>query len=101
MFCSRCRLFESFAPYRILGALHHYHDVPVLFVRVKEMPDDERSQLEREGIRVQPLAAFTGAEEIAENFYLYRLELSTPEPVAQGTNLPALQSANKGTANVE
>jgi hypothetical protein len=63
------------APHRILEAEHYYHDQPLLFVIVHPMHLDEQTALEQEGFRIQPLAQFSAAEEIAENFYFYRLEL--------------------------
>jgi hypothetical protein len=39
------------------------------------MKPDEEEGLKREGFQIETLATFTEAEEIAENFYLYRLTL--------------------------
>jgi hypothetical protein len=68
------------APRRILKAEHFYNDVPLLFMLVHTMHEDERIGLEQEGFQIQPLAAFHDAEEISENFYFYRLELTHPSP---------------------
>ena len=67
---------KSDAPRRILRAAHFYHDVPLLFVRVYPMKPDEEEGLKAEGFQIEPLATFKEAEEIAENFYLYRLTLT-------------------------
>jgi hypothetical protein len=40
------------------------------------MKPDEEEGLKREGFQIETLATFDGAEEIAENFYLYRLALT-------------------------
>jgi hypothetical protein len=69
---------KSDAPRRILRAAHFYHDQPLLFVRVYPMKPDEEQGLKAEGFQIEPLATFKEAEEIAENFYLYRLTLSSP-----------------------
>jgi hypothetical protein len=66
---------KSDAPRRILQAAHFYHDAPLLFVRAFPMKPDEEEGLKREGFQIETLATFTEAEEIAENFYLYRLTL--------------------------
>lgn len=64
------------APKRLLQAAHYYHDAPLLFVRAYPMKPDEETGLKSEGFQVEPLASFKEAEEIAENFYLYRLTLT-------------------------
>lgn len=64
------------APQRILQAEHFYHDVPILFMLVHPMKPYEEQGLKEEGFQIQPLASFSAAEEIAENFYFYRLTLS-------------------------
>ncbi|HEX4154191.1 MAG TPA: hypothetical protein VHY48_01135 [Acidobacteriaceae bacterium] len=61
------------APQRILGAEDFYHGQPLLFVDAEPLPSSEQSAMESLGLHVQPLAAFSGAEEILENFYLYRI----------------------------
>lgn len=71
----RDRYTNADAPQRILEAERFYQDQPLLFVIVHPMHVDEQAALEQEGFRIQPLAQFSGAEEIAENFYFYRLEL--------------------------
>lgn len=76
------------APQRILGAAHFYRDQPLLFVIIHPMHMDEQAALEREGFRIQPLAQFSGAEEIAENFYFYRLDLVPSASYAIG-NMPS------------
>jgi hypothetical protein len=60
---------------RVLEAAHYYHDQPILFMMVHEMHPDERQQLEAEGFQIEPLAGFSEAEEISENFFFYRLTL--------------------------
>ena len=66
---------KSDAPRRILRAAHFYHDQPLLFVRVFPMKPEEQEGLKAEGFEIEPLATFKEAEEIAENFYFYRLTL--------------------------
>ena len=61
---------------RVLEAAHHYHDEPILFMMVHEMHPNEREQLLAEGFTIEPLASFSQAEEVSENFYFYRLELA-------------------------
>jgi hypothetical protein len=65
------------APQRILQAEHFYHGVPILFMREYPMKSDEEQKLKEEGFQIQPLASFSEAEEVAENFYFYRLTLIT------------------------
>lgn len=67
---------ESDAPGRILEAAHFYDDQPLLLMQVTSMAPDEESGLKQEGFNIQPLASFTGAEEVSENFYFYRLTLT-------------------------
>jgi hypothetical protein len=77
LFSSRRDNFtKADAPQRILQAAHFYHDAPLLFVRAYPMKPDEENGLKSEGFRIEPLASFKEAEEIAENFYLYRLTLT-------------------------
>jgi hypothetical protein len=64
---------------RVLQAAHYYHDEPILFMMVHRMHPDERQQLQAEGFEIQPLAEFSEAEEISENFFFYRLTLK-PQP---------------------
>ena len=64
------------APQRILQAAHFYHDQPLLFVRAFPMKEDEEQALKAEGFQIESIASFKEAEEIAENFYLYRLTLN-------------------------
>lgn len=52
------------------------------------MHPDEQAALEQEGFRVPPLVQFGGAEESAENFYVYHLELVPSAPPLTG-NLPS------------
>ena len=76
LFSSRRDSFtKSDAPRRILRAAHFYHDQPLLFVRVFPMKPEEEEGLKSEGFQIEPLATFKEAEEIAENFYFYRLTL--------------------------
>lgn len=65
------------APARILQAEHFYHDQPLLFMSIYPMQRVQQEALEREGFEVQPLKAFVGAEDIAEDFYFYRLTLKS------------------------
>jgi hypothetical protein len=77
LFSSRRDNFtKADAPRRLLEAAHFYHDEPLLFVRAFPMKQDEEEGLTREGFQIEPLASFHEAEEIAENFYLYRLTLN-------------------------
>jgi hypothetical protein len=64
------------APQRILQAAHFYNDQPLLFVLVHRMKPEEEKGLKEEGFRIEPLVSFGEAEEVAENFYLYRLTLT-------------------------
>jgi hypothetical protein len=66
---------DADAPARILEASRFYHDQPLLFFREYPMKPDEERALRAEGFTVEPLAVFKEAEEIAENFYFYRLTL--------------------------
>lgn len=75
------------APERILQAAHHYGDVPILFMLVHPMKRYEKQGLEAEGFQIEPLASFSEAEEIAENFYFYRLTL-THLPAGSATAPP-------------
>jgi len=85
LFSSRRDNFtDADAPARILQAEHFYHDQPLLFFREYEMKPEETAALEREGFTVEPLATFKEAEEIAENFYFYRLTLK-PSPATGGS----------------
>ena len=77
---------EAWEPRRVLEAAHYYHDEPILFVKVRKMQPEERQQLQTEGFQIEPLAEFTGAEELYENFYLYRLTLGhSPEHTSAGS----------------
>jgi hypothetical protein len=77
LFSSRRDNFtKADAPQRLLQASHFYHDVPLLFVRAYPMKQDEEEGLKAEGFQIEPLASFKEAEEIAENFYLYKLTLT-------------------------
>lgn len=71
---------DADAPARILQAEHYYHDQPLLFMLVHPMKDYETQGLKQEGFEIQPLASFHDAEEIAENFYFYRLTWKPPQP---------------------
>ena len=61
---------------RVLEAAHYYHDQPFLFMMVHVMYPNEREQLQGEGFTIEPLASFSQAEEISENFFFYRLTLA-------------------------
>lgn len=77
LFSSRRDNFtKADAPQRILEAAHFYHGKPLLFLRAYPMKQDEEDGLKSEGFQIEPLASFKEAEEIAENFYLYRLTLT-------------------------
>ena len=77
---------KSLLPERVLEAAHYYHDQPILFVMVHQMKPEEQQPLEAEGFRIQPLAEFSESEEIAENFYFYRLTLAdAPKGAAAAT----------------
>ncbi|HZQ43743.1 MAG TPA: hypothetical protein VFA99_10860 [Acidobacteriaceae bacterium] len=76
LFSSRRDNFtDADAPARILQAERFYHDQPLLFLREYEMKPEEAAALKQEGFEIQPLATFKEAEEIAEDFYFYRLTL--------------------------
>lgn len=76
LFSSRRDNFtKAIAPQRLLQAAHFYHEEPLLFVRAYPMKQDEENGLKAEGFQIEPLASFNDAEEIAENFYLYKLTL--------------------------
>ncbi len=77
LFSSRRDNFtKADAPRRILEASHFYHDTPLLYVRAFPLKQDEADALKQEGFQVQPLASFAEAEELAENFYFFRLTLT-------------------------
>jgi hypothetical protein len=77
LFSSRRDNFtKADAPQRLLEASHFYHDAPLLFVRAFPMKPEEEQGLKQEGFEIEPLATFEQAEEVAENFYLYRLTLT-------------------------
>jgi hypothetical protein len=76
LFSSRRDHFtDADAPARILEASHFYHHQPLLFFREYPMKSDEERALRAEGFEIEPLAVFKEAEEVAENFYFYRLTL--------------------------
>jgi hypothetical protein len=66
---------DADAPSRILQAEHYYHDQPLLFMLVHPMKPEEEQGLKQEGFAIEPMASFHDAEQIAENFYFYRLTL--------------------------
>src|ERR1700742_4851409 len=76
---------------RVLEAAHYYHDQPILFMMVDRMKPEEREALEAEGFHIEPLSEFSGAEEISENFYFYRLTLpdAAKNAAAAGASKPA------------
>lgn len=88
LFSSRRDNFtDEDAPARILEASHFYNDQPLLFLREYAMKPVEEQALQAEGFEVEPLIVFKGAEEIAENFYFYRLTLKNgPAQGASGIN---------------
>jgi hypothetical protein len=67
---------KSWQAQRVLQAAHFYHDQPILFMMVHQMKPEEREPLEAEGFQIEPLAEFSEAEEISENFFFYRLTLN-------------------------
>ncbi len=73
-------------PQRILQAAHFYHDVPLLYVRPFPLKQDEEDALKQEGFQVEPLKSFTGAEELAENFYFFRLTLTNAAESGAASN---------------
>jgi hypothetical protein len=88
LFSSRRDHFtKADAPQRLLEAAQFYHGAPLLFVRAYPMKQDEEEGLKSEGFQIEPLASFKEAEEIAENFFLYRLTLT--DPSAAGSSKPA------------
>jgi len=89
LFSSRRDNFtDADAPSRILEAEHFYHDRPLLFMRVRPITPFEQGRLQSEGFEIEPLASFTGAEEIYENFYFYRLTLTAPNRNSQPAQQP-------------
>ena len=50
---------------------------------VHKMQPQEWQWLQAEGFQIEPLAEFNGAEELYENFYLYRLTLKNPSEHAR------------------
>lgn len=74
---------ESWQAQRVLEAANYYHGQPILFMMTSRMKPEEREALETEGFEIQPLAEFSEAEEVWENFYFYRLTLAdAPKDVA-------------------
>jgi hypothetical protein len=69
---------------RVLQAAHYYHDQPILYMMVHKMRPDEWQQLQAEGFEIQPLAEFSEAEEVSENFFFYRLVLKPQTPNSHG-----------------
>lgn len=82
---------KSWEAERVLEAAHYYHDQPILFMMVHRMKPEEREQLQAEGFQIQPLAEFSEAEEISENFFFYRLTLADApkDTAAAGGSRPA------------
>lgn len=76
---------ESEAPQRILGAEDFYRGQPLLFVDAEPLSSAEQSAIEDLGLHVQPLAAFSNAEEIVENFYFYRITRDATDPSTSST----------------
>lgn len=80
LFSSRRDNFtDADAPARIRQAARFYHDQPLLFFREYEMKPEEEAGLKQLGFEVEPLVTFKEAEEIAENFYFYRLTLKSSQ----------------------
>jgi hypothetical protein len=78
---------DADAPDRILQAAHFYHGQPLLFFKEYPMKPDEQQGLEAKGFEVEPLVVFKEAEEVAENFYFFRLTLkNAPGAGASGIN---------------
>lgn len=84
---------QADAPQRILQAEAYYHGQPLLFVDANPngITPSEQAAIEALGLRIQPLKSFTGAEEIAENFYLYRI---TPSPHVSASSTIASQASD-------
>jgi hypothetical protein len=91
------------APQRILRAEDYYHGQPLLFVEANPdgVPPSERSALEALGLRLQPLKSFTGAEEIVENFYLFRISPAGSAQSAQSSSDSATPNAAPGAAHAQ
>lgn len=66
---------KSWQAQRVLQAAHYYHDQPILFMSVYRMKPEQWTALTSEGFQIEPLAEFSEAEEISENFFFYRLTL--------------------------
>jgi hypothetical protein len=71
---------DADAPARILQAEHFYHDQPLLFMSIYPLKPVQKQALQREGFQVDPLRAFVGAEDVAEDFYFYRVTLNNSTP---------------------
>src|SRR6185312_2486350 len=82
---------KSWQAQRVLEAANYYHDQPILFMMVTRMKPEEREALQTEGFEIEPLAEFSEAEEISENFYFYRLTLADApkDTAAAGASKPA------------
>jgi hypothetical protein len=82
---------KSWQAQRVLEAANYYHDQPILFMMVTRMKPEEREALQTEGFEIEPLAEFSEAEEISENFYFYRLTLADApkDTAAAGGSKPA------------
>lgn len=77
---------ESWQAQRVREAANYYHGQPILFMMVSRMKPEERQALETEGFKIEPLAEFSEAEEVWENFYFYRLTLvDAPKDAADGS----------------
>jgi hypothetical protein len=87
------------APGRILAAERFYHDVPLLFVAEDPLLPAEQEKLEQEGLRVQPLKSFEGAEEGRENFFFYQLSPQSSPSTLKGYIPPSVDT--QGAFNVE
>jgi hypothetical protein len=74
---------KSWQAQRVLEAANYYHGQPILFMMDSRMKLEERDALKAEGFEIQPLAEFSEAEEVWENFYFYRLTLAASQKIRQ------------------
>jgi hypothetical protein len=94
---------DAEAPQRILRAENFYHGQPLLFVEANPdgVPPSEQAALEALGLRLQPLKSFTGAEEVVENFYLFRISPVGSAQSAQSSSDSAAPKSTPGTPHAQ
>ena len=67
-------------PERLAAAVAWAQARPAIFIDSYPVSDEQRKELLNRGIRLEQLAAFTGAIKTEEDFYLYRVESYVPKP---------------------